>query len=110
MPQSLARIKKDFTEGLSQISRFWGFPKGMGAIFAALDRAGFTGPASIEVEFEGEPWPDLDDVTAAVTASARSQWSALVKRKIFTPDVVWTLNAPSAPLVPAAAPTTRSCR
>ena len=36
MPQSLARIKKDFTEGLSQISRFWGFPKGMGAIFAAL--------------------------------------------------------------------------
>ena len=36
MPQSLARIKKDFTEGLSQISRFWGFPKGMGAIFAVL--------------------------------------------------------------------------
>ena len=36
MPQSLARIKKDFTEGLSQISRFWGFPKGLGAIFAAL--------------------------------------------------------------------------
>ena len=36
MPQSLTKIKKDFTEGLSQISRFWGFPKGMGAIFAAL--------------------------------------------------------------------------
>lgn len=36
MPQSLTRIKKDFTEGLSQISRFWGFPKGMGAIFAVL--------------------------------------------------------------------------
>lgn len=34
--QSLANIKKDFTEGLSQISRFWGFPKGMGAIFAVL--------------------------------------------------------------------------
>ena len=31
MTQSLTRIKKDFTEGLSQISRFWGFPKGMGA-------------------------------------------------------------------------------
>ena len=29
MPQSLTTIKKDFTEGLSQISRFWGFPKGM---------------------------------------------------------------------------------
>ena len=33
---SLDNIKKDFTEGLSQISRFWGFPKGMGAIFAVL--------------------------------------------------------------------------
>lgn len=36
MAQSLTNIKKEFTEGLSQISRFWGFPKGMGAIFAVL--------------------------------------------------------------------------
>lgn len=36
MTQSLSKIRKDFTEGLSQISRFWGFPKGMGAIFAVL--------------------------------------------------------------------------
>ena len=36
MPQSLTKIKREFTEGLSQISRFWGFPKGMGAIFAVL--------------------------------------------------------------------------
>jgi len=36
MPQPLTKIKKDFTEGLSHISRFWGFPKGMGAIFAVL--------------------------------------------------------------------------
>jgi DNA-binding transcriptional regulator GbsR (MarR family) len=36
MTNSLTTIKKDFTEGLSQISRFWGFPKGMGAIFAVL--------------------------------------------------------------------------
>ena len=36
MPDSLSQIKQDFTEGLSQISRFWGFPKGMGAIFAVL--------------------------------------------------------------------------
>ena len=36
MPRSLTKIKQDFTEGLSQISRFWGFPKGMGAIFAVL--------------------------------------------------------------------------
>ena len=36
MTQSLSQIKQDFTEGLSQISRFWGFPKGMGAIFGVL--------------------------------------------------------------------------
>lgn len=36
MSQTLTNIRKDFTEGLSQISRFWGFPKGMGAIFAVL--------------------------------------------------------------------------
>ncbi len=36
MSQSLTKIKTDFTEGLSQISRFWGFPKGMGAIFGVL--------------------------------------------------------------------------
>src|SRR5512139_113311 len=36
MSTSLKKIKEDFTQGLSQISRFWGFPKGMGAIFAVL--------------------------------------------------------------------------
>ncbi|MGE5373552.1 MAG: GbsR/MarR family transcriptional regulator [Bacteroidota bacterium] len=36
MTRSLNSIKNDFTEGLSQISRFWGFPRGMGAIFGAL--------------------------------------------------------------------------
>ncbi len=36
MVTKLPQLKKDFTESLSQISRFWGFPKGMGAIFAVL--------------------------------------------------------------------------
>lgn len=36
MPHSLENIKKDFAQGLSEISRFWGFPKGMGAIFGVL--------------------------------------------------------------------------
>ena len=36
MTTKLSQLKQDFTEGLSQISRFWGFPKGMGAIFAVL--------------------------------------------------------------------------
>jgi HTH-type transcriptional regulator, glycine betaine synthesis regulator len=36
MIQPLTKIKRDFTQGLSQISRSWGFPKGMGAIFSVL--------------------------------------------------------------------------
>jgi DNA-binding transcriptional regulator GbsR (MarR family) len=36
MSKSLTKIKENFTQGLSQISRFWGFPKGMGAIFAVI--------------------------------------------------------------------------
>lgn len=46
MPQSLTKIKKDFTEGLSQISRFWGFPKGMGAIFGVL----YLSPAPLSLD------------------------------------------------------------
>jgi DNA-binding transcriptional regulator GbsR (MarR family) len=36
MTKPLQQIRKEFTQGLSQISRFWGFPKGMGAIFGVL--------------------------------------------------------------------------
>jgi DNA-binding transcriptional regulator GbsR (MarR family) len=36
MPTKLTQLRQDFTEWLSHISRFWGFPKGMGAIFAVL--------------------------------------------------------------------------
>jgi len=46
MSQSLTKIKKDFTQGLSQISRFWGFPKGMGAIFAVL----YLSPAPLSLD------------------------------------------------------------
>jgi len=34
--KELDEIKAEFTQGLSQISQFWGFPKSMGAIFAVL--------------------------------------------------------------------------
>jgi L-ribulose-5-phosphate 3-epimerase len=50
----------------------WNFPPaGTGEvnfdpIFAALEEAGFDGPVSVEIEFQGEPWPPLDDVHAAV--------------------------------------------
>jgi len=33
---NLPQIKQEFVAGLSNISQFWGFPKGMGATFAVL--------------------------------------------------------------------------
>jgi L-ribulose-5-phosphate 3-epimerase len=53
----------------------WHFPAtGTGevdfeTIFAELDKVGFDGICSIEVEFQGEPWPELEDVNAAVKSS-----------------------------------------
>jgi DNA-binding transcriptional regulator GbsR (MarR family) len=44
--KNLSQLKQDFTEGLSQISRFWGFPKGMGAIFAVL----YTSPTPLSLD------------------------------------------------------------
>ena len=46
MTDTLPQIKQDFVEGLSQISRFWGFPKGMGAIFAVL----YLSPAPLPLD------------------------------------------------------------
>lgn len=46
MSKSLTKIKKEFTQGLSQISRFWGFPKGMGAIFAVL----YLSPSALSLD------------------------------------------------------------
>lgn len=58
-------IVQDFVQGLSGISQFWGFPKGMGAIFAVL----YLSP---------EPLP-LDDIVSqtgltkgAVSTNARA--------------------------------------
>jgi L-ribulose-5-phosphate 3-epimerase len=34
-----------------------------------LRDAGYDGPLSVEIEFEGEPWPSLDDVNAAMRRS-----------------------------------------
>jgi sugar phosphate isomerase/epimerase len=55
----------------------WNFPAiGSGtidfaAIFAKLADAGFHGPVSIELEFQGEPWPPLEEVNAAMASSYR---------------------------------------
>lgn len=36
MSQTIEQIKSEFVEGMSSMSQFWGFPKGMGASFAVL--------------------------------------------------------------------------
>ena len=46
MSESITKIKQDFVGGLSHISRFWGFPKGMGAIFAVL----YLSPAPLPLD------------------------------------------------------------
>ena len=38
-------------------------------VLEILRDAGYAGPISVEVEFQGEPWPPLDDVTAAMRRS-----------------------------------------
>lgn len=53
----------------------WNFPPiGTGdvdfvPIFARLRRAGVQVPASIELEFQGEPWPSPEEITAALVDS-----------------------------------------
>ena len=55
----------------------WNFPQvGTGevdfaALFKVLDAAGFDGPCSIEIEFQGEPWPALAEVDRAMAESFR---------------------------------------
>jgi DNA-binding transcriptional regulator GbsR (MarR family) len=46
MNQKTIQLKQDFIKGLSQISHFWGFPKGMGAIFAVL----YLSPAPLSLD------------------------------------------------------------
>jgi len=65
---TLSQIKQDFVEGLSQISRFWGFPKGMGAIFAVL----YLSPAPLPLdEIVAQTGLSKGAVSAEVRALAR---------------------------------------
>jgi sugar phosphate isomerase/epimerase len=62
---------KDTTGGKGN----WNFPAigdghvDFGRVLAILRDAGYDGPLSVEIEFEGEPWPSLDDVNAAMRRS-----------------------------------------
>lgn len=46
MSRSIQDIRQDFVEGLSDISRFWGFPRGVGAVFAVL----YLSPAPLSLD------------------------------------------------------------
>ena len=46
MTDTLPQIKQEFVEGMSQISRFWGFPKGVGAIFGVI----YLSPAPLSLD------------------------------------------------------------
>ena len=68
MSTSIDTIKKDFTEGLSQISRFWGFPKGMGAIFGVL----YLSPTPLTLdEIVGETGLTKGAISTEIRALAR---------------------------------------
>lgn len=60
----------------------WNFPPpGSGTIDFAeilriLDEAGYDGPMAVEIEFEGEPWPSVPDVTAAMRSAREHLLSA----------------------------------
>jgi len=65
MTTKLTQLKKDFSKGLSEISRFWGFPKGMGAIFAAL----YLSPAPLSL---GEIVQETGLTKGAVSTEVRA--------------------------------------
>jgi sugar phosphate isomerase/epimerase len=62
---------KDTTGGKEN----WNFPAiGEGSVdfarvLAILAGAGYEGPYSVEIEFQGEPWPPLEEVTRSMRAS-----------------------------------------
>jgi sugar phosphate isomerase/epimerase len=53
----------------------WDFPAigeghvDFGRVLAILGEAGYEGPYAVEIEFAGEPWPPLAEVTEAMRAS-----------------------------------------
>ncbi len=55
--------------------RVWDFPAiGEGhidfkAVLGTMEKGGFKGPLSVEIEFHGDPWPPLTEVNRAMRAS-----------------------------------------
>ena len=68
----LAHVHLKDTTGGKGVWNFGALGTGIvdfGAVLGALADAGYTGPYSVELEFQGEPWPPLADVDAAMKTS-----------------------------------------
>ena len=61
----LEEIKANFTQGLSQISQFWGLPKSMGAIFAVL----YLSPTALSLD---EIVAETNFTKGAISTSVRT--------------------------------------
>ena len=68
----LAHVHLKDTVGGKEV---WNFPAiGSGSVdfervLEILEQAGYSGPFSVELEFEGEPWPPLEDVNESMRRS-----------------------------------------
>ena len=77
LPEAVDRVTHMHIKDQIGGAGVWNFPQiGTGdvdypALFAILDAAGFDGPCSVELEFQGEPWPTLDEVDRAMAESYR---------------------------------------
>jgi DNA-binding transcriptional regulator GbsR (MarR family) len=67
-------ILQNFMEGLSGISQFWGFPKGMGAIFAVL----YISPTALSLD-------TLVDQTGLTKGAISTNVRALARLGLVTP-------------------------
>jgi L-ribulose-5-phosphate 3-epimerase len=70
--QHLANVHLKDTTGGRGVWNFGALGTGVvdfGGVLRVLADAGYTGPYSVELEFQGEPWPPLAEVDAAMKTS-----------------------------------------
>jgi DNA-binding transcriptional regulator GbsR (MarR family) len=75
MSAQFAELKQNFVESMSQISKFWGFPKGMGAIFAVL----YLSPSALSLD-------DLVEQTGLTKGAISTNVRALARMGLVRPS------------------------
>ena len=76
LPVALPKLVHCPSQGQARRGPGVGFPgdrrgphRLQGACSTSMEKGGFTGPMSVEIEFTGEPWPPLAEVNRAMKAS-----------------------------------------